>query len=530
MEKKCHLARKKRKGKIFDCEICFSRCEGKKTFTFLPCGHYYCNNCLSSTFAANIERFGIDAKFTCPKVPCRRKLPTSFVLPLLKPKIREKFQKWQSGGSKADTSRRQTCKSLVDRGRTLLSTAFGALWVPMLASYWASVHDTYHAPFLRPYSSKFLMGLRCLSVLLLLVSTRNDLWRFWNTKRCPNPRCRVPTQKNGGCMHMTCSSCRVHWCWVCKRYFHGRWHGHSCVGMSSRLQIIYAALLIALIRAVSGRVMSWWYSGTTCRVPFLGGSVVLPDCAEPPQGTAGTIPPALSFLGRLLWKSISPMLSSQFCIPLLVVWRSKRIYNLNFATVFLSSFGLCFLGNICWNVCSGLAHYTPLCWSMTRAWLEQNMHHIWSAAVPAGMSVFWVHSGLTYTVDHLLVAPILWLLRWVCLLLWKVLYFGASRGLSLLRFCFRRTLAQAGVMLLVCLVAYFLVSVILRFTSKLFVPRRLRSQHHRRAHRVRQIGRGVTSRVASPLGYPPPPTQITASNRQFRPLRKRRFMPRTSRR
>lgn len=36
-----------------------------------------------------------------------------------------------------------------------------------------------------------------------------------NTKACP--RCRVPIEKNGGCMHMTCgiSSCRFEWCWIC---------------------------------------------------------------------------------------------------------------------------------------------------------------------------------------------------------------------------------------------------------------------------------------------------------------------------
>ncbi|KAM5324315.1 1-acyl-sn-glycerol-3-phosphate acyltransferase delta isoform 1-T3 [Glossophaga mutica] len=35
------------------------------------------------------------------------------------------------------------------------------------------------------------------------------------TKPCP--RCRVPVEKNGGCMHMTCPQpqCRLDWCWHC---------------------------------------------------------------------------------------------------------------------------------------------------------------------------------------------------------------------------------------------------------------------------------------------------------------------------
>ncbi|XP_050303446.1 E3 ubiquitin-protein ligase parkin [Anthonomus grandis grandis] len=36
------------------------------------------------------------------------------------------------------------------------------------------------------------------------------------TKPCP--RCRTPTERDGGCMHMVCtrSGCQFHWCWVCQ--------------------------------------------------------------------------------------------------------------------------------------------------------------------------------------------------------------------------------------------------------------------------------------------------------------------------
>ena len=33
------------------------------------------------------------------------------------------------------------------------------------------------------------------------------------SKTCP--QCKAPTQKASGCIHMTCSQCRTHWCWVC---------------------------------------------------------------------------------------------------------------------------------------------------------------------------------------------------------------------------------------------------------------------------------------------------------------------------
>ncbi|XP_068232620.1 E3 ubiquitin-protein ligase parkin isoform X2 [Palaemon carinicauda] len=36
------------------------------------------------------------------------------------------------------------------------------------------------------------------------------------TKPCP--KCRTPTERDGGCMHMVCTraSCAFHWCWVCQ--------------------------------------------------------------------------------------------------------------------------------------------------------------------------------------------------------------------------------------------------------------------------------------------------------------------------
>uniref|UniRef100_A0A1B6LBH9 E3 ubiquitin-protein ligase parkin n=1 Tax=Graphocephala atropunctata TaxID=36148 RepID=A0A1B6LBH9_9HEMI len=34
------------------------------------------------------------------------------------------------------------------------------------------------------------------------------------TKPCP--KCRTATERDGGCMHMVCTRCNFHWCWVCQ--------------------------------------------------------------------------------------------------------------------------------------------------------------------------------------------------------------------------------------------------------------------------------------------------------------------------
>jgi len=49
----------------------------------------------------------------------------------------------------------------------------------------------------------------------------NKLWILKNTKKCP--KCKVDIEKNNGCMHMTCRSCRYEWCWICL----GDWKEHG---------------------------------------------------------------------------------------------------------------------------------------------------------------------------------------------------------------------------------------------------------------------------------------------------------------
>jgi hypothetical protein len=48
-------------------------------------------------------------------------------------------------------------------------------------------------------------------------------------KRCP--RCRMYTEKNEGCNHMTCASCKYQWCWLCEgQYIYGHYDSGKCNG------------------------------------------------------------------------------------------------------------------------------------------------------------------------------------------------------------------------------------------------------------------------------------------------------------
>ena len=58
-----------------------------------------------------------------------------------------------------------------------------------------------------------------------------EKWRSQKiVKRCPC--CRMWTEKNEGCNHMTCVECRFQWCWLCQKpYTYNHFSQGSCNGL-----------------------------------------------------------------------------------------------------------------------------------------------------------------------------------------------------------------------------------------------------------------------------------------------------------
>ena len=49
-------------------------------------------------------------------------------------------------------------------------------------------------------------------------------------KKCP--RCKIYTEKNEGCNHMTCTECKYQWCWLCEgEYKNGHFSRGQCNGL-----------------------------------------------------------------------------------------------------------------------------------------------------------------------------------------------------------------------------------------------------------------------------------------------------------
>ena len=51
-----------------------------------------------------------------------------------------------------------------------------------------------------------------------------DFLRSQKVHSCP--QCSAPIEKNGGCMHMTCSRCKFEFCWMCRLVWN-KWHHNN---------------------------------------------------------------------------------------------------------------------------------------------------------------------------------------------------------------------------------------------------------------------------------------------------------------
>ena len=64
------------------------------------------------------------------------------------------------------------------------------------------------------------------------LNLENEFIRWTKDKRVKRcPRCKMYTEKNEGCNHMTCTNCKYQWCWICEgKYIYGHYDSGRCKG------------------------------------------------------------------------------------------------------------------------------------------------------------------------------------------------------------------------------------------------------------------------------------------------------------
>lgn len=208
-----------------ECQICRESLR-KSRVTSLACAHAFCDTCWSTYLALRIQEG--DTCIRCPQHKCPLNVPEEVVVSLCTPEIALRFKDFMR-------------KSFVDDSRS-------ATWCPHPGCTLAVDTDTAvgvggdddgghgglgqfvtcgagHAFCARCKRPEVHAPAPCDLVRSWQKKCDDDSetmnWLSVHTQDCP--QCKSTIEKNGGCNHMTCRSCKHEFCWVCG----GPWAKHG---------------------------------------------------------------------------------------------------------------------------------------------------------------------------------------------------------------------------------------------------------------------------------------------------------------
>ena len=194
------------------CAICLEDTnEGNR----LQCGHYCCKECLFNYLKTEIESAKV-AKLQCFIKDCDYVLNEDFILSQLR-------------GNKILIDKYKVFKQ---RAEIFLSKDKKFCPEPDCNSYLQQSKDKYvQCENGHKYCYICLKKWHGKSPCDEELDKDFQIWKKDKVvKQCP--RCKIYTEKNEGCNHMTCTECKYQWCWLCEgEYQEGHFRRGTCNGL-----------------------------------------------------------------------------------------------------------------------------------------------------------------------------------------------------------------------------------------------------------------------------------------------------------
>ncbi|KAG8188169.1 hypothetical protein JTE90_019448 [Oedothorax gibbosus] len=192
--------------KSVSCSVCLLYYIGEH-FRALACGHYFCKECWSTHFEIQINQ-GITTMMECMGQGCSLLVPEDFVLSILnKAILREKYQKFSFSDYVKSHPELRFCPgtncSTIVLAKEPQSKRVTCKYCKVVFCF--KCGSDYHAPTDCDTIKKWLTKCADDSETANYISA--------NTKDCP--KCSICIEKNGGCNHMQCYSCKFDFCWMC---------------------------------------------------------------------------------------------------------------------------------------------------------------------------------------------------------------------------------------------------------------------------------------------------------------------------
>eukprot|EP01083_Nonionella_stella_P036438 99433_1 len=238
-------------GPTEECLICFEP-KPADYFTKTECGHdHYCKECLTAHYKVKTTD-GDVLKVKCIDPKCEREIGEDEILIFLTDdEVREKFRKFKRQKLLMLNENARFCPTVDCDGYMI-----GSRISPKLVCPECSTTICFNCS--RLWHGYFT---KCTSAQVAAPVDENDeKFHQWelnkrdNVKKCP--KCKMRIEKDAGCNHMTCVSCKYEFCWLCKGKYTSRhysaWNIFGCPGAQfgqprSKMKMCCRSLVIILL-------------------------------------------------------------------------------------------------------------------------------------------------------------------------------------------------------------------------------------------------------------------------------------------
>ena len=199
-----------------ECEVCYDELNNEeKKENSIPCGHLFCTHCWFNYLKTSI----IEAKvedIKCMDHECIEIISEEFILKHLtgNNELIEKYYKFKKRAEIINDKNKKQCPH--PNCESFLQKSEESKYVKC-----ENGHKYCYECLKAPHGDKSCD---------YKIEKQFAKWtKGKRVKRCP--RCKMYTEKNEGCNHMTCVSCKYQWCWLCEgKYAYGHYDSGKCKG------------------------------------------------------------------------------------------------------------------------------------------------------------------------------------------------------------------------------------------------------------------------------------------------------------
>lgn len=196
------------KLEVLSCQICFDEVPMDDACQLSDCGHRFCASCFTQFLTLKISEgsvsltcfFETNAMAKGAPAVCGAAIAHEDIKQLVAPSVLAKFEKFRFNQSHTYARQCPHCDhSQVCHGPEVPQCVCIACDRPFCFTH-GNTHDA---------------GMSCTQYdkQQVRADKRNHRMIKRISKRCP--QCQSPVEKNGGCNHMRCVTCRTDFCWLC---------------------------------------------------------------------------------------------------------------------------------------------------------------------------------------------------------------------------------------------------------------------------------------------------------------------------